>query len=121
MASHIVCNGWKPSFPAVSQLQENALQTITRSSAKAGEAAQRAALAEALLLWGRPLLRLRPLAQAAELVAGGHLERLARGAPLLPAAGAFWPCIQQDITALSVACSQGAAQNVSCFAYGCAP
>ena len=58
------------------------------TSAKAADAAQEAALAETLLLWGGPLLRLRLLLQVAELVAAGRLERSAHGAVLQPSPGA---------------------------------
>ena len=57
------------------------------TSAKAADAAQEAALAETLLLWGGPLLRRRPLLQVAELVAAGGLERSAQGAVLKPSPG----------------------------------
>lgn len=70
------------------QFQLGAVEAAMATSAKAADAAQEAALAETLLLWGGPLLRLRPLLQVAELVAAGRLERTAHGALLTPSPGA---------------------------------
>jgi hypothetical protein len=74
-----------------SQFQPGAFEAAMATSAKAADAAQEAALAETLLLWGGPLLRLRPLLQVAELVAAGRLERVAHGAVLTPSPGAPVP------------------------------
>jgi hypothetical protein len=71
-----------------SQFQPGAVEAAMATSARAAEAAQEAALAETLLLWGGPLLRLRPLLQVAELVAAARLERTSHGAVLQPSPGA---------------------------------
>lgn len=75
------------TFAVAYQLRADAFEAAMAVDESAAEAARRAALAETLLLWGGPLMRLRPLAQAAELVASGHLERLAKGTELPPSAG----------------------------------
>lgn len=75
------------------QLRAEAFEAAMAADESAAEAARRAALAEMLLLWGGPLMRLRPLAQAAELAAGGRLERLAKGTELPPSAGGTAPAL----------------------------
>ena len=72
------------------QFQPESFEAAMATSSKAADAAREAALAETLLLWGGPLVHLRPLLQVAELVAAGRLERVARGATLRPSPGTKW-------------------------------
>lgn len=69
------------------QLRVGDLDAALRGCPTAADAAQRAALAEAVLLWGGALFRLRPLPQVARLVADASLQRLPAGGALAPAAG----------------------------------